>query len=105
MPAARPQGPDALPETVTGALQHVAKRGSLLQLVGDRLDRLELTKTLIDRGLIVWNRAGGLYELTAAGRVQLDQRPKIAAVSGNGDRRISNSHGRSQAGRAGAPPR
>jgi hypothetical protein len=80
MAAAGPQGPDALPETMTGALQHVARRGSLLQLVGDRFDRLELTKSLIDRGLIAWNKAGGLYELTAAGRGHLDQRPKIAAV-------------------------
>jgi hypothetical protein len=66
-------------ETLARALQHVDKLGSLLRFVPDRVDRLALTKELLERGLIAWNKSGGAYLLTAAGHNQLKQ-PKAAAA-------------------------
>ena len=85
MPASRvmlsQDGPEPSPEALLGALAQVDALGSLLQLVPDRIDRLELTKSLVERGLIAFNRPGGAYVLTAAGRVRLQQQTKPAAAA------------------------
>ena len=85
MPASRAMlsqdGPEPTAEALLGALAQVDALGSLLQLIPDRIDRLDLTKSLIERGLIAWNKPGGAYVLTAAGRVRLHQQTKPAPAT------------------------
>jgi hypothetical protein len=61
-------GNSLISEDLGGALHHIAEQGSLLRFVTDLAGRLELTKLLSERGLIVWNMEQGRYELTDSGR-------------------------------------
>jgi hypothetical protein len=59
-------------ETLQIALTHIEKRGSLLELVPDRAQRLEWTRALADERLVIWNRAAAKYEIAPLGRLRLD---------------------------------
>ena len=68
-----------MPEVLSGALEHIEERGSLLGFTPDRTQRLGLMKLMSEQGLVVWDKAGAKYELTTFGRQCLAEcRQKIA---------------------------
>ena len=69
---------ESLPEVLSGALEHIEERGSLLWFAPDRTRRLRLMKTMTEQGLVVWNRTVRKYELTTFGRQCLDDCRQIA---------------------------
>jgi len=68
----------AAAEPLLSALAHIEKRGSLLSLVPDRVQRLGLMKALTQHKLVSWNAGAVKYELTGLGHQCLAENAESA---------------------------
>jgi DNA-binding IclR family transcriptional regulator len=65
------QAKNGAAQPLLGVLDQIEQQGSLLRILADRRQRVNLMHTLSQQGLVAWNKAPGRYELTPSGLQRL----------------------------------